>query len=148
MSPGRARCWRQAQAGAIALLVLVLGYRVAFVHPFRRALPWSAELVSERAWNEPGPLSQDFSYELEARMSEAAFLAYMRRLELVPYAPAATQRSQGRRLAHEVLPSSGDYGWWERPGAFERVYGSQSGSSCYVFARYAEGRVWVVAGCL
>ncbi len=136
------RCLCLVVLGLVGLVVL----RWIFVHPFRRELPWSAEVVSEESWIEPGPLSQDSSCSLKARMTESELLGYVQRLGLSRYDPGQT-KPEMLPAVHELLPcDEGDLGWWRRPGAFEHVYGCYEGRSGWCFVRFSNGTMWAVTG--
>jgi len=136
-----------------AALVLVLGIlgvvggRWLFVHPYRRELPWSAEVIAEDSWSEPGPLSQDFTYSLSARLSEEEFLAYVQRLGLKQYHPSRSAKPKALSPVYELLPcEESDLGWWKEPGAYEHVYGQYYGKSGWGFVRFSKGKIWAVSG--
>lgn len=78
----RAALWGLgAGTGAVAPLALLVVF-FSFTEAPQRALPWCAREVRDScSWE---PLFPDFSYTLEARLSEEAFLAYVARLGLEP----------------------------------------------------------------
>lgn len=77
----RAALWCLGAGTAAAPLALLLVYGL-FTEGPQRALPWSAREVRDTcSWEAFFP---DYSYTLEARLSEEAFLAYVARLGLEP----------------------------------------------------------------
>jgi len=150
-SESGAKAKRRLRRCCLLLAVLatlgIAGLRWLFVHPYRRALPWSARVTSEDSWYEPGPLSQDFSYSLTATISEEEFPDYIQRLGLQPYDPSTSPKPEMLPSVHELLPcDESDQGWWKKPGAYDRVYGQYYGKSGWSFVRFSNGTVWAVAG--
>jgi len=132
---------------AVLAVLGLVGLRWLCVHPYRRELPRSATVTSEESWSEPGPLSQDFTYSLTAKISEEEFRAYVQRLGLKQYDPSKSAKPAALSPVYHLLPcEEGDEDWWKEPGAYEHVYGQYHGKSGWSFVRYSKGTLWVVAG--
>ncbi len=118
----RARLRRERRTLVTALLVLcaclVAGYFVFFVSPLRRALPSSASDVHEYSWTQPGPLSQDFSYLLKARLAKDELAPYAERAGLVPY-------ERGLEIHHGIdgaWDTAWGQPWWDPPPELDGSY--------------------------
>ncbi|WP_420645679.1 hypothetical protein [Candidatus Leptofilum sp.] len=134
---------------SITLLVFVgicLGgwflFKEITTSPFRKALPATAEEVHEWSWNEPGPLSQDFSYMLAARISNQDFMNYVDQFDLSPYDQQmdvnAPSWSSGQQLNDDILD------WWTPTESTEGTYVYATGSY-WIYAKHENGYLFLYA---
>lgn len=116
--------------------------RLGLMSPFRIALPRSATDVHEWTWSEAGPLSQDHTYLLKARITQEEYAAYLRELPfLTPYSasmplPAGVEGAWDQTF---------DQPWWDPPSGLSGAH-VELGHGSWTVVRYASGWLYVSSG--
>lgn len=144
---------RRRKILVVALLVAIpvlagtaLGVRTLVIYltesPLKRALPSSATDIHQWSLNEPGPLGQDCSYMLKARVSYQQFSSFRQRLRMKRHTPEREYQHgfspHFNSLATEDLP------WWNPTDSMEAVYVLDQGSS-WTWAKHEDGHMYVMS---
>jgi hypothetical protein len=131
------------------MLIIICGGMVLFIRDFRmwpqrKALPSTAEDIQEWSWIEPGPLSQDYSYLLRAKISEEEFAVYVNERGLEPYIQPAEDSSDFFISWHPFNSRITHLEWWNPTDSFENTY-IISSDSWWEYAKYENGYIFAVA---
>jgi hypothetical protein len=111
--------------------------------PLRRKLPPTAQQVQEWRWSEEGPLGQDYSYALKARITEEEFLAYVHELDMAPY---SVEKGYGYGFVLTWRPPGmpPELEWWDPSDSYETTY-IYDGRSWWTYAKWENGFIYVVS---
>ncbi len=128
-----------AIAGALGLRTLVVYLTES---PLRRALPHGATGIEGWSWTEPGPLGQDGSAMLRARIPEDAFEKYAKDLGMTPH---TANRAYGNGFSPSYVSLADEpLDWWDPTDEVEGTWVLDQGSS-WTWAKWENGFVYVLS---
>jgi len=103
-----------------------------------RALPAAATDVRTWSWQEQGPLPQDSTLRVRARVTHEEFVEYVTGMGMAPHTPE-------RRYGHGFAPAWGpDPGidWWTPSRELGETYVREDGAS-WTSAKWEDGFIWI-----
>lgn len=103
-----------------------------------RALPETATDVKTWSWQEQGPIPQDSTLRIRARITHEEFVDYVTGLGLTPHAPERT-------YGHGFSPAWGpdpEIEWWTPSSSLAETYVLEDGAS-WTSAKWEDGFVWI-----